>query len=130
VCVALQALVATSAFAQARDWPSEAPPRPLAAHDATFPPYEIRSLPNGMQVVVVLHHEQPAVSIRLLVRAGAAQDPKGKGGVATLTGALLDQGTTTKSAQEIADTIDYLGGSMGTGALSDLSFVNVIVMKD
>jgi zinc protease len=116
--------------AQTRDWPSEGPPRPLAARDVKFPPYEIRTLANGMQVVVVLHHEQPAVSIRLLVRAGAAQDPKGKGGVATLTAALLDQGTTTKSAQEIADTIDYLGGSMGTGALSDLSFVNVIVMKD
>jgi zinc protease len=131
VCVALQALSATSAFAQAaRDWPSEAPPRPLAAHDATFPPYEIRTLPNGMQVVVVLHHEQPAVSVRLLVRAGAAQDPKGKGGVANLTASLLDQGTTTRSAQQIADQIDFIGGDLGTGAGTDLSFVNVIVMKD
>ncbi len=130
VCVALQALGATSAFAQARDWPSESAPRPLAAHDATFPPYEIRTLPNGMQVVVVLHHEQPAVSIRLLVRTGAAQDPKGKGGVANLTASLLDQGTTTRSAQQIADQIDFIGGDLGTGAGTDLSFVNAIVMKD
>jgi zinc protease len=83
-----------------------------------------------MQVVTVLHHEQPAVSMRLLVRAGSAQDPKGKGGVATLTAALLDQGTTTKSAFQIADMIDSIGGGMGTGAGSDLSFVNVVVMKD
>ena len=130
VCVALQVLGATSAFAQARDWPSEAPPRPLAAHDAAFPPYEIRTLPNGMQVVVVLHHEQPAVSVRLLVRTGAAQDPKGKGGVANLTASLLDQGTTTRSAQQIADQIDFIGGDLGTGAGTDLSFVNAIVMKD
>lgn len=129
VCVALQVLGA-SAFAQARDWPSESPPRPLAAHEAVFPPYEIRTLPNGMQVVVVLHHEQPAVSVRLLVRAGAAQDPKGKGGVANLTASLLDQGTTTRSAQQIADQIDFIGGDLGTGAVTDLSFVNVIVMKD
>ncbi len=123
-------LCASGAFAQARDWPSEAPPRPLAAHDATFPPYEIRTLPNGLQVVVVLHHEQPAVSVRLLVRAGAAQDPKGKGGVANLTASLLDQGTTTRSAQQIADQIDFIGGDLGTGAVTDLSFVNAIVMKD
>jgi zinc protease len=95
-----------------------------------FPPYEVRTLGNGMQVVTVLHHEQPAVSIRLLVRAGAAQDPRGKGGVATLTAALLDQGTSTKSAFQIADAIDSIGGALGTGAGSDLSFVNAVVMKD
>jgi zinc protease len=130
VCAALQVLSAASASAQARDWPSEAPPRPLAAHEIQFPPYEIRTLPNGMQVVAVLHHEQPAVSIRLLVRAGSAQDPKGKGGVATLTASLLDQGTTTRSAQQIADQIDFIGGDLGTGAGTDLSFVNAVVMKD
>jgi zinc protease len=116
--------------AQSRDWPSEGPPRPLPSRQVNFPPYDVRTLANGMQVVTVLHHEQPAVSIRLLVRAGAAQDPKGKGGVATLTAALLDQGTTTKSAFQIADSIDYIGGAIGTGAGSDLSFVNVVVMKD
>jgi zinc protease len=114
----------------AREWPSEGPPRPLPARSVKFPPYEVRTLANGMQVVAVLHHEQPAVSVRLLVRAGGAQDPKGKGGVATLTAALLDQGTTTKTAFQIADTIDSIGGAMGTGAGSDLSFVNAVVMKD
>ena len=114
----------------ARDWPAEGPPRPLPARQVKFPPYEVRTLANGMPVVTVLHHEQPAVSVRLLVRAGAAQDPKGKGGVATLTASLLDQGTTTKSAFQIADQIDSIGGGLGTGAGSDLSFVNVVVMKD
>jgi len=121
---------ASHASAQARDWPSETPPRSLTAHEVTFPPYEIRTLGNGMRVVAVLHHEQPAVSIRLLVRAGSAQDPKGKGGVANLMASLLDQGTTTRSAQQIADQIDFIGGDLGTGAATDLSFVNAIVMKD
>jgi zinc protease len=122
---------ATVASAQsARDWPSEQPPRPLAAHEVTFPPYEIRTFDNGLTVVAVLHHEQPAVSIRLLVGTGSAQDPKGKGGVANLTAALLDQGTTTRSAQQIADQIDFIGGDLGTGAATDLSFVNAVVMKD
>ena len=124
-------LCGSAASAQeARGWPSEGPPRPLPARQVNFPPYEVRTLGNGLQVVAVLHHEQPAVSVRLLVRAGAAQDPKGKGGVATLTAALLDQGTTTKSAFQIADSIDSIGGAMGTGAGSDLSFVNAVVMKD
>ena len=64
---------------QARDWPSEPQPRPLAAHAIEFPPYEIRPLANGMRVVAVLHHEQPAVSIRLLVGRGLGAGSKGKG---------------------------------------------------
>jgi zinc protease len=112
------------------NWPSEGPPRPLPAHDVSYPPYEVRTLPNGLQVVAVLHHEQPAVSIRMLVRAGAAQDPAGKPGVATLAASLLDQGTTTRNARQIADTIDTIGGAMGAGSGADLTFINAVVMKD
>jgi len=114
----------------ARDWPAERPPAPLPAREATFPPYEMRTLANGMQVVTVLHHEQPVVSMRLLIRSGSAHDPQGKPGVADLVSALLDQGTTTRSAQEIADQIDFIGGALGTGSGSDLSFANALVMKD
>jgi zinc protease len=121
---------AGAAFGQLRDWPTERPPRPLPPRDVKFPPYGIRTLPNGMRVVVVMHHEQPVVTLRLLTQAGSVCDPPGKSGVAALAAALLDQGTTTRSAEQIADTIDSIGGGLGTGAGSDLSFANVIVMKD
>src|SRR5262245_20894658 len=93
--------LAGPALAQDRPWPAERPPRPLPARDIKFPPYEIRTLPNGLQVVAVLHHEQPAVSMRLLIRTGTASDPVGKLGLVHLLASLLDQGTTTKSAQEL-----------------------------
>src|SRR5205085_3767476 len=105
-----------AAAAQVRNWPTEGPPRPLSARDIKFPPYELQTLPNGLQVVAVLHHEQPVVSMRLLVRAGSASDPKDKLGVARLASSLLDQGTTTRSAQELADAIDFIGGVMGASA--------------
>src|SRR5262245_53063895 len=119
-----------SASAQNRNWPTEPPPRPLQARDAKFPPYEIQTLPNGLQVVAVLHHEQPAVTMRLLVRAGSASDPKDKLGLARLTASLLDQGTATKSAQEMNDAIDFIGGAMGASAGTDLTFAHIVVMKD
>jgi zinc protease len=116
--------------AQQRNWPSERPPRPIAAREVKFPPYAFKTLANGLQVIAVSHHEQPAVSLRLLVRAGAAQDPDNRPGVATLAATLLDQGTTTRSAEQIANAIDSIGGAMGTGAGSDLSYVQAVVMKD
>jgi zinc protease len=120
----------SGASAQTTSWLSDPPPRPLAAHEVKFPPYELRTLANGMQVIVVMHHEQPAVSLRLIVRAGSAQDPAGKVGVASLAAALLDQGTAAKTAGQIADLLDSVGGDSDTGAGRDLSYAHILVMKD
>jgi zinc protease len=68
--------------------------------------------------------------MRLLTRAGAAQDPQGKRGIAELVSHLLDQGTATKSSQQIAEQIDFIGGALGTGSGTDLTYVNAVVMKD
>ena len=126
--LALAPSVSTSA--QSRNWPSERPPRALEEHKVKFPPYQVKTLANGLQVVAVSHHEQPAVSLRLIVRAGAAQDPEDKAGVAELVAAVLDQGTAKKSAEQIATAIDSIGGALGTGAGADLSYINAVVMKD
>ena len=118
------------ASAQRVQWPRETPPPPLLAPDVKFPDYELRRLDNGLQVVYVGAHEQPAVNVRLLVRAGTSSDPTAEPGLAAMTAQLLDQGTTTRGAQEIAQTIDSIGGAMAVGAGTDLSFVNVLVLKD
>ncbi len=128
LCVVAVA-IAASAHSQGT-WPTERPPRPLAARDVSFPPYRMKTLPNGLQVIAVSHHEQPAVSLRLIVRAGGAQDPSSRPGAASLAAALLDQGTTTRSAQQIANAIDSIGGAVGAGATSDLTSVHAAVMKD
>lgn len=116
--------------ADALRWPTERPPRPLPAKPVTFPKYEIRTLANGLKVVLVSQNEQPIISARMLIRAGAAQDPRGKEGLAMLTAALLDQGTETRSSAEIAEEIDFMGGLLGSGAGTDLSFVNTVSMSD
>jgi zinc protease len=112
------------------DWPAMQPPRPLPAREVKFPPYEIRTLPNGLQVIVVPHHEQPAVSLRLIVRAGAAHDPENRPGLASFAATLLDQGTTSKTAEQVAQAIDSIGGALGVGAGSDLTSIFAAVMKD
>jgi len=128
VVVALVGLAPAAVCAQS--WPSERPPRPLPARAVDFPPYEIRTLPNGLQVLVVLHHEQPAVSFRLIIKAGSAQEPSDHPGVSSFVASLLTLGTTTRSAGDIASLIDSAGGFIGAGAGNELSFVNGAVIKD
>ena len=116
--------------AQVLEWPTETPPPPLLAPEIRFPEYELTKLENGLQVVVVAAREQPVVNVRLLVRAGSWNDPDTKPGVGAMAAQMLDQGTTSQTAQEIARTIDNIGGALSVGAGSDLSFINILVMKD
>lgn len=116
--------------AAAQVWPSEGPPAPLAARRVKFPSYRIKTLANGLQVLFVPYHEQPSVSYRLLVRAGAVQEPGDKPGVASFVASMLNQGTTSRSAKEIANTIDSAGGFLSVGSGNELTFVNGAVIKD
>jgi zinc protease len=130
VVLAVAVLGVRPVSAQVRDYPSEKPPAPLASRPAPFPPYDIRTLPNGLQVVVVRHDEQPIISVQVLVRAGAAYDPTDKAGLASLVASLLSQGTRTRTAGEIADAVDTAGAELTTLSGSDASFAQVTAMKD
>ena len=75
------------------NWPSERPPRPLPAREVKFPPYEMRTLANGMQVLTVLHHEQPAVTHAAAGRRRRGAGPgRARPGVASLVGAAARSG--------------------------------------
>ena len=96
----------------------------------SFPTYQLKTLPNGLQVLAIPWHEQPSVSMRLIIKAGAAQDPAGKPGVASLVASLLDQGTAMNTSEGIANLVESAGGVLGVGAGNELSFVNAGVIKD
>lgn len=122
--------VPVAAQQQASSWPREAPPRPLPSRAVQFPDYHLKTLSNGLQVLAVPHAEQPAVSFRLLIRAGAANDAAGRSGVAGFVAGLLDQGTTTKSSEQIANAIESAGGLLSVGAGNELTFISGAVVKD
>ncbi len=71
----------------------------------------------------------PVVNLRLVVRGGSADDPDGLEGVASVSTSLMREGTTTRSATELAKAFDFLGGSLSTGAGLDYCAVNGEVLK-
>lgn len=109
--------------------PTEAPP-PLTMQPVNFPDFHERTLANGAQVIVVEDHEQPIVTVSLRVRSGSVSDPARKLGVASFTAALLDKGTESRSALDIAETIDFVGGTLSTGASVDGSSVGATVLTE
>jgi predicted Zn-dependent peptidase len=98
-----------------------AAPTPVATVDLTKPPtlgpppslrppqISTRELANGMRIVVLEQHELPLVDVILQVRSGGESDPDGKMGTAALVAAMLTEGTTNRTALQIADQAAYLG---------------------
>jgi zinc protease len=110
--------------------PKAAGPPPAPAKEVRFPSFQQKTLPNGLQVVVIEQHEQPLVSLRMVLDAGKSFEPVGKAGLAEATAALLTKGTTTRSAQQIAEAIDFVGGNLGANAGIESGFVNAGVTSD
>src|SRR6266404_6479256 len=71
-------------------------------------------LPNGLVLLLSENHSIPSVSINAIVRAGSRFETDEKAGLASLLGALLDAGTTSRTSQHIAETIEAAGGQLGT----------------
>lgn len=116
----------TSALAQ--QTPDRSKPPALGPLPALkLPPVEKRTLSNGLQVWMMGVHKVPTVHLSLTVRAGIAQDPPDKFGLASLTADMLDEGAGAGSALEIADAIDFLGGQLSVTGSVDASYVDLHV---
>lgn len=92
------------------------PPQPAEPRSFDFPQIERHRLPGGSEVLLAVQAELPMVALELLAPAGAERDPSGAKGLAYLTGELLDEGTRSSTAEEIAWKADRLGSSLATGA--------------
>ena len=103
-------------------------PKPGKDPDFALPKLQRRTLSNGLEVLIVEHHELPVVEMSLVLKTGGTADPLDRGGLASLTAALLDEGTTTRSALEISNQLASIGASMGTGADWDMSAVNLLTL--
>ena len=84
---------------------------------------------NGMTVLFLEQHFLPTVEIHALVKVGSAQDPPDKAGLANLTASLLDEGTQTRTSRQIAEQIDFVGGSLEAHAAEDFTTVSARVLK-
>jgi zinc protease len=108
----------------ARSNPPVLPPAPVTQ----LPPVERHVLGNGLEIHIVERRELPVVDARLVVRGGAYADEPPRAGRAHMLGDLLDQGTATRSAYDIADQAELLGASLETRATWDAFSVALHVL--
>jgi zinc protease len=90
-----------------------------------LPDIQKATLKNGLKIWLVESHELPIVSFNLVFQSGTDHDPLDKAGLAFLTADMLDEGTTTRTALQIADELDFIGANLGTSAGTDGSFITL-----
>lgn len=105
-------------------------PKVGPAFKMALPKIERGVLENGFRIIVVEHKELPVIQMQMVIRTGADADVFEKAGVASLTSEMLDEGTTSRNALQIADDLDFIGASVTTSTNYDGSYVGLLTLKE
>ena len=96
---------------------AEKQPPPAVGTPKNFAVPEIRKfeLPNGLKVRFVPYGEMPKATVRLVTQTGNVDEAANEVWLADLTGDMLEQGTTSRTPEQIAREIALMGGSLDIG---------------
>jgi zinc protease len=129
----LAALAAGAPYIAGAQTPAEqraTPPGPAPAKEVHFPAFQEKTLANGLRIVVIEEHKDPLVSLRLVVKGGRSYEPEGKSGLAEAVATLLTKGTAKRSAQQIAEAVDFVGANLDANAGLESGFATAGVTSD
>ncbi|MDP9108502.1 MAG: insulinase family protein, partial [Pseudomonadota bacterium] len=107
-----------------RKVPKGQPLKPFA-----LPKGDTFTLSNGMTVIHYQNPALPLVAAELVVRSGSDANPAERPGLASFTAHMLEEGTTTRTAPQIADEVAQLGALMTTASSADASVASVMALK-
>lgn len=107
----------------------QSPPRirpPLALR---LPDVHRHVLSNGLETLIVEKPGLPVVDVRVVLRTGARDDPRGLEGMTSFAAEMVDEGTSTRSAFDLADAFDYLGARLSIDASWDATTLALHVLR-
>jgi len=104
-------------------------PLPTSAPALRLPQQRHFALSNGLKVRLVEVHKLPILSLYLVVDAGAIHDPAEAPGLASLTAAMMTEGTARRSAIQISDDLGAIGATLQAGAGFDSASLSGSVLS-
>lgn len=118
VSAVMMALTAISVFAQKETPPAGGQPKAFV-----FPKQDTYALSNGMKVTLVQYGAVPKVAMQAIVRAGALNEKPEQRWISDVVATMLKEGTTKRTAEQIAKETAEMGGSIFTTASNDKTTV-------
>jgi zinc protease len=100
--------------------PALGPERPVA-----WPKRTVRTLSNGLQVVLAESHAFPKITGQLFFRSGNAVVAHITPGIAELTAKVIRTGTASRTSRQIEEDLRRMGADVGTSAGADTSAISI-----
>lgn len=106
------------------------PPEGGKPKDFQLPQKQTFSLPNGLSVTMVPYGSLPKVTVSVIVRTGNLNEKANEVWLADITGDMMKEGTTSRSAQQIAEEAAGMGGTVNISTGLDQTTVNGDVLSE
>ncbi len=100
--------------------PPLTPERPVA-----WPKRTLRTLGNGLEVVLAESHTFPRMSANLFFRTGNAAVADRAPGLADLTASVIRTGTASRTSRQIEEDLRRMGADLGTRSGADSSAIAI-----
>lgn len=106
--------------------------RPLAgpAREYHFPRFSVRTLDNGITVIIAPVSKLPLVSVAAVIDATALGDAVGKEGTAEIAAQALKEGTAQQDGVQLSLDLEKLGTSLESGADWDSTVASMTVLSE
>jgi zinc protease len=118
---------------QLREPPSsfdrDAKPTPGPSPLVIMPAYWEAELGNGIQVIGTSNAEVPVVNVRLVFEGGHLLEDPAKYGLASLTAAMMNEGTENYSAEEFEIELQKLGSRISVSAGNETTTVTMQTLQ-
>jgi predicted Zn-dependent peptidase len=126
---ALKYILLATVFAATASHAQQTPPPAAEPRPFQLPTPTRMSLPNGVDVTFVEFGVVPKVSIAIAVRSGNLNEGD-KTWLADLTGDLLKEGTQNRTAEQIAEEANQMGGNLSVGVSPDVTSLELDVLSE
>ena len=121
--------LALVSLAPAQETEKQTPPPGGTPKDFTLPAKETFALENGLQATFVPFGNVPKTTISVIVRSGNLNEGD-QTWLADLSSDFLLEGTTTKSAEEVARQAAAMGGEIDVGVGEDQTTISADVLAE
>lgn len=128
--LAATALLVATLPAAAQQPKREAPPALGTPKAFRLPPKRELTLGNGMKVTFVPFGTIPKVSVYTMVGTGHIDEGSNQVALADVTGEMMREGTTTRTATQIAESVAGMGGELSVYVGDDRTQVGGAVLSE
>jgi zinc protease len=114
----------TEAINAAESWRNTIP-KAGHARVLALPAPQSFALANGLKVLYLQRPNLPIVSAQLVVDAGRAAGDPSLPGVSDFTAAMLEEGTASRTSQQLSDEMEHLGAAYESQTLRDVTSLEI-----